>query len=658
MTRCLQRKSHLTPWHRFIRSLAIGFLVCIVTQSAAEEQPVTLQPLEVTAKPVIEENHLDAFSSLSAVVTEDQLRDQNALDLASALRRTPGVQITRFNPVGSFGGNEGGGVFIRGMGVSRPGSEITTYIDGIPVYMGVWGHPLLDLLPINGMQSISVYKGPQPQINGNNFASINLTTKRPELDGLHGGARLSGGMFGTFSEQADISGQFGAADFILAQGYARSDGHRDNADGELANVLGSLNYHLNAHWSAGVNFLYTNNTASDPGDNRAAKPAVAPIYDTEAGLVSINLQHDYDTLRGHLKLYTTTGQGNWFNHPNSPPFDNRITDTLTDFTTYGLRWQEEINPWTGGTVTIGVDSDWLSGAVKDSIGLAAVGGRYDTPTFRLASPYLAFSQDIPITENWTLIPSAGLRYYSHSEFDEELGPHAGISLASEYFTLYANFARGIHYPGLEVATLANYIPPLGDSWRNLSSERVDHGEVGFKFTPFKSTQLDVSFFNDRVKNRYVFAFPPLVSQPQFTKLGTYTMRGFEVALRQDIGADWSIFGSFTLLDPSIDTLPYTPERAVSVGVNGKLAGVHMALDAQYQSETLTLNRARNPEAVNNETVSSFVVVNARLSYPIKALGDRGEVFIAGENLLDRDYAYRPGYPMPGIWGQIGFSANF
>jgi outer membrane cobalamin receptor len=40
------------------------------------------------------------------------------------------------------------------------------------------------------------------------------------------------------------------------------------------------------------------------------------------------------------------------------------------------------------------------------------------------------------------------------------------------------------------------------------------------------------------------------------------------------------------------------------------------------------------------------------------LGKRGEIFVAMENLLDANYAYRPGYPMPGRWGQIGLSASF
>lgn len=145
------------------------------TANAAEQ---IIETINVLASPIVAESRVDAFGSVSAQISEAQLRDQNALDLASALRRTPGVQISRFNPVGSFGGGEGGAVYIRGMGVSRPGSEIKSYVDGVPFYMGTWNHPLLDLLPINAMSSIVVHKGPQPQSSGNNFASVNLQTRR------------------------------------------------------------------------------------------------------------------------------------------------------------------------------------------------------------------------------------------------------------------------------------------------------------------------------------------------------------------------------------------------------------------------------------------------------------------------------------------------
>jgi len=617
-----------------------------------ESKTYELAPLEVLANPVIEENHLDSFSSISSVITEDQLRDQNAIDLASALRRTPGVQITRFNPVGTFSGDAGDGVFVRGMGTSRPGSEIKTYVDGIPLYMGVWGHPILDILPINGMESITVYKGPQPQINGNNFASINLSTKRAVEDGLHGSTRVAGGIYGTVTEQADITGKYGDLDFMLAQGYATSDGHRDNSDGELINVMGGINYQLTDNWSIGTKFIYSNNVAKDPGDSRK-NLTNNPVYESEAGMVSVNLSHEYENFRGDLKLYTTQGEGNWYDHPNNA-FDPRITDTLSNFETYGLRWQEQMFLWDGGTFTIGLDNDWMSGDVTDTIGLAGSQGYYETPTFRLTSPYLSMTQSFNLNENWSLVPSAGIRYYNHSDFEEQISPHAGISLVSEKLTVYANISRGINYPGLEVATLSKFVFGLdNDSWRNLSPEQVEHGEIGFKATPFESTQIDVSFFNDRIKNRYVFEFSPTT---QFVNFGTYTMRGFEVSIQQGITDDWSVFGGLTMLDPSIDNLPYVPKTAVTGGINGKIKQIHLAVDAQYQSETNTLNT--RSKGVSGNSVSSFVVVNARAGYPIPQLGEKGEVFIAVENLLDRDYGYRPGYSMPGIWGQVGISASF
>lgn len=211
----------------------------------AETNTIELAETSIVGTSVIDQNNVDSFGSLTTVVGQEQIRDLNALDLSSALRRTPGVVVSRFNPVGSFGGAEGGAVYIRGMGASRPGSEIKTYIDGVPFYMGVWGHPLLDLLPINAMQSITVYKGPQPQKFGNTFAAIDLTPKVAEQgDNHHGELQLTGGSFRTATEQASLIGREGNFDYLLAQGAAHSDGDRSDGDGRLNNGMARLGYRL------------------------------------------------------------------------------------------------------------------------------------------------------------------------------------------------------------------------------------------------------------------------------------------------------------------------------------------------------------------------------------------------------------------------------
>ncbi|MBD9354337.1 TonB-dependent receptor [Methylomonas albis] len=634
----------------------------------AEQNTEELEITEVVANPIIEETHVDSFSDVSAVVTEDQIRDQNALDLASVLKRTPGVQISRYNPVGAFGGDQGGAVSIRGQGTGRPGSEIKTYIDDIPMYMATWNHPLLDLLPVNGMQSITVYKGPQPHINGNNFGSINLQTKTATEDGIHGSGRLSGGFFGTFTEQADVQGKYGDFDFSLAQGYARSDGHRENGFGELRNVLGKAGYQINPNWRSDVTFLYADNKAGDPGQYGVTPPIGE--YDTVAGMVAASVSHEHGDWRGKFSLYHNGGDGDWLRQNTYfTGFADTRSNLLSQYSMDGFRWKEQFSPWQGGTILAGIDTEWLNGKVTN-LGAQTNNQVYQfaTPAFRLTSPYLALNHEFVLSKDWVMIPSMGVRFYEHSHYKSKASPHAGLSFVSKDLTLFGNVSNGVNYPGIDAAAnsgaLANvplnmfsggFLPNFSaNGWQNLSPENVDHAEVGLKASPFNGTQIDLSFFIDNVKNRYVFD----LTQGAYLNYGSYWMRGLEASVKQELFADWSMFAGLTLLNPSIPNLPYTPEQAVTAGINGPIGPLRFSFDLQYQARTWALNRARNLGEVNNQRVEAFTVANTRLAYPVPELGKKGELFVSVENLFDKRYAYRPGYQMPGIWGQIGIAASF
>lgn len=632
----------------------IAHIVALAFVGTANAETTTSLPaVTVYGSPIIEDNRVDKFSNTSTVVSEAQLRDQNAVDLESALRRTPGVQISRINPVGSFGGDSANGaVFIHGQGSSRPGSEIKTYIDGVPFYEGVWNHPLLDLLPLNGMQSITVYKGPQPQINGNNFASINLATKRATEEGTKGSARVSAGSFGTFIEQADLLGRSGDLDYMLAQGYARSDGHRPNASGELKNVMGRVGYHLNGNWSIGASLLYTDNTARDPGSVLVAPAAVAPRYDTKGTMLTASLSHQHGDWHGNFRLFSNSIEGNWLNQPGF------VVDTFSSSDMKGLRWLEEFSPWDGGTAVVGLDYDSSSGNLRNNL-IIPPQTNFDTPTFVLTSPYAALSQRIVMSKDWLLVPSVGVRSYHHSDFASRTAPHAGVSLVSDTVTVFANTSRGVNYPGLDVTSLTSVLPlPLGQTWKQLSAEELNHVEMGVKLTPSTSTTVDLTVFEDKVTNRYIVGFPPDVPSPQFTNLGNYRMRGTEFAVKQDVDSDWSIFAGLTLLNSSLETLPYAPSRALSLGANGQIGPVRIAVDSQYQSDIWALPQSRVGGGPNTQRVGSFAVTNARMSYPLPQLGKKGEVFLAAENLFGRNYEFQPGYPMPGRSGQVGISASF
>ncbi|MFE8644301.1 TonB-dependent receptor [Sphingomonas sp. NCPPB 2930] len=612
---------------------------------AAAQAEQQLPPIVITGSPIIESNRTDAFGSLATEVTSSQVRDLNALDLSSALRRTPGVSVSRFNPVGSFGGDEGGAVFVRGLGASRPGSEIKTYVDGIPLYMGVWNHPLLDLIPVNGIDRVTVYKGPQPQTFGNTFAAIDVTPLRATREGFSADGRLSAGSFSTVVEQASLQLRQGDFGFALAQGTARSDGSRPEGDGKLSNLLGRVEYRLTPQWSLGATFLYADNKVSDPGEdgNPATKTG---RFDTRGDFTAVSVSHDHERARGSLQVYDNSGQGNSHDNPSQ-------ADTLSKFRLSGVRWNETVQPWADGEIVAGIDVDRMSGSVAFA-GFTA----FDGVSLRLTSPHVALSQAVSLGGGWKATPSAGVRFYDHSVYGHSTAPHAGVVVDhGDALSLRLNAARGLNHPGLDAALLNAIVPPLAGaptSWRDLQPERMDHVEMGARWSPQPGSSIDVAVFNDQLKDRYVFAFPPAVAMPSFTNLGDYSVRGAELTVQHAIGKAWSLFGGLTLLDPSRSDLPYAPRRALSLGANWRQGPWRLSADAQAQSEMFTLKRDRADGSTNTGRVGGFAVVNLRTAYALpRLLGPRGEVFLALENLADRSYAYRPGYPMPGRSVQIG-----
>ena len=165
-----------------------GFAVGAETDESPSESDMPhyeVPPVEVRGTPIVEGNYLSPYAGQIAVVGSEQIEALNAQDLTSALRRAPGVVISRFNHVGSFGGGTGGSVYIRGHGSGRPGAEIVTLFDGVPRSAGIWSHPLLDTAPIETSRRVEIMKSAQPVLIGNMaFGAVNMLPKRIRHEGF------------------------------------------------------------------------------------------------------------------------------------------------------------------------------------------------------------------------------------------------------------------------------------------------------------------------------------------------------------------------------------------------------------------------------------------------------------------------------------------
>jgi len=623
--------------------------------AAAEEsaKPADLGTVTVVATPIIEANKVDRYSGQKSVVSENQIQNLNAQDLGNALRTTPGVNISRYNMVGSFGGGSGGAVFIRGMGSSRPGSEIKTLVDGIPVFMSVWNHPLLDLMSIDAAQSIEVYKSPQPYLFGNAFGVVNILPRKMTEPGFVSKAETAFGSHGTIIGKAEHGGQTGSLDYYLGGGYRSSEGHRDNADGELQDFYGRFGYRFTDNWNASFFTLWNDNYADDPGAEGADESLRLGRYETGMWMTVATISNQYANADGYIKFYRNSGKGDWLNQPTSNA--GIYEDLYNDFLFYGVKARERFTPWKGGELLAGMDWDITDGDYDKDLSDGTV-NNWEGYDFGLTMPYAAVSHQIGDRNGVYLIPSAGVRYYEHSDFDSECSPHAGLLLGYKETELHTGYSRAVIYPGLDVVVMSEeVIPMLKETWKDLSAETADHYEIGVSRRFGTFAVADVTCFYDDGNDRYVVV-PPPPPPPVYANIETYTIKGVESSLSLYPVSNLSLFCGMTYLDPNPSDLPYTPEFTFSSGANWRfLKSFQISFDCQYLDEMFVDAQARKKDAANTLEVDSYFLVNSKLSYFFEApsLKMNGEIYVAGENLTDTDYEYLPGYPMPGLSGMVG-----
>jgi outer membrane cobalamin receptor len=628
-----------------------------VAQAAAAPAAHVLPPVDVVAPPIVGESSVNPFGYQTTQIGPEQIRALNAQDLASALRRTPGATITRYNPVGAFGGGEGGAVFLRGMGSSRPGGEMKTTIEGVPSGNGVFNHPLLDLIPLDLAHGIEVNRRAEPVATGNMFASVNLLLPRAADVPSFGRVTVSGGSFGAFGQKLEAGVQFGEVDVYAGQSYRRASGHRPDAEGRLINALVRLGWRAAPHLDLGYLVHRTDNRAKDPGvEPGFGGPSTrGDVYTTEAWLHLGQAAWKRAEGGGSVKVYLNEGDANWRRRETSAN-----ADSLNDYRLTGLRWRETQRPWAGGEVIGGFDLDWTRGKTV-SVPAAAAPLSFGPEKFRMASAYAGVSHTWHRADGLQLTPSAGVRGYRHNRFGRASAPQAGVVVRHGTWQAHASFGRALNFPGMEVAAFSAVgIPALGQSWRTLRPERLAQWETGVRYEIAPELVAELTLFRNEGRDRFVFV-PPPPPPFRFLNVESFRTQGGELTVTARPGKAVSLFGGVSRLEATPGDLPYAPRWSAVGGAAWRLLEAWTVnVDASYVGAQRAGSQARAAGAVNTEQIGAFALVNLRVGYAFAwGAGARtAEVFGAVENALDRDYRYRPGYPMPRRGYTVGVSAGW
>lgn len=616
-------------------------------EAASSPAPPVSAKVTVTARPVLEEIRRDPLAGAVTTVGRQQIEDLNAGDPAAALRRVPGLVVSRYNVVGSYGGGDGGAVFARGQGTGRPGSELSFSVDGVPKFVGVWTHPLLDNVSVDLAEEIDVYKGAQPVLLGNMaFATIDVVSRRRREEGFGGRVTGAYGSCATSTLAADASGRTGAFDYLVSASQRQSDGHRDGSDGRTRALFARGGYELGGGWALALTGDFSSGRASDPGVAGAPRPPVTPRFETDDAMGVLTVSREHGGKTGYVKVFVDDGAIDWLQWDAGRSQSFR---TLTDWTNWGLKARDAFAVLGRGELTVGFDVDSYGGVSRE----ARPAGEIPLGDFRFrnVAPYAAVSYTFGGRVKVT--PSAGVRYNDSKDFGGVWGAQAGVTVSSALGEAHARYARAFNLPGVWAAAFYQGYG-RGDEWRSLEPELMDHYEVGFAPRLGAKATLDVTFFYDDVKDALRFV-PPPPPPPRWANTGAYEARGFEVSLTAEPVPALGLYAGAAFTETTPEAIPFTPRWTVSGGAVATMSVFRLAVDAQWVDERVAGN-LRFPGPLT--TVDAFFLLNGRLTAKLDALVPGLEVFLAGENLTDSAYAYRPGYPMPGASASFGASVRF
>lgn len=599
----------------------------------------------VTASPITDYERVAKDGANSAVVGRQQIERLSATDLPTALRQVPGVSISRYSPVGAYGGGQGGSVYVRGAGTARPGGEVKVYTDGVPRESGVWSHPLMDIVPIDFAESVTVAKNPQPQNYPGTFGAVNIETKRRYEQGHEGELDVAYGRFNTLISSASVGGKEDLFDYYAGASYKYSEGAREHGEAELESEFARAGWDLSAEDHLSYIFHHTDNWVRDPGPKGGPTP-LRDQFNTETDTHIVRLDSDHEFAKGYSLVYYEDGEIRWHKDhltdgvSASPPgYSN------TDWDNYGFRSSYDflIDRL---TLTGSLDS-WSEGGETWNV-LEATGKRvwgYNGRFFTTA-PYAGARYDFDLGHDWTLTPSVGARYYASNEFDDEIAPCAALTLARDGLDFFVSHSRGAHYPGIYMRGIS----PA--TWRSLEAETLDTTEAGVHVELGEHAAIHSSVFHTEVENRMD------VTSAGYLNAGAMRAVGAELSLHLYPRKDLTFFAGGTYTDPETHPVSRLPEVTASAGASYQVARyVRWDVDAEYVASQFGYSvRTVNPVL---EKIDDYLVFNTRLSLDLKAFSKlKGELYVAVENFTNQHYEYFPDYPMPGIMWYTGMKLKF
>ncbi len=500
-------------------------------------------------------------------------------------------------------------------------------VDGKRVNIPGLGQADLNKIPvqIEDIEKVEILRGSSSALYGAEAIGgvINIITKKPQKNYIYIDSYL--GTYNTYHKEISATLRKNKIGISLGLTHENSDGFRTNSEYEQKSIHSKLSYFINDNSTLTFNFDTFVNDSGSPGPVNFPDPT-ANLSHLET-LTGINF--DSDTLKANLYFHST--------HINSISASSNTSSRNFVYTfdvqkKFAIR--ENINLITGLE---------LSNEIFNSI-------NFNTPANsigrRTRGKIGIFNQaDWNINSYTELISGAR---YDNIGGKEQLSPRISVNFKTSESTIIGiNYGHGFRTPTFNDLFFNS---PFFVGNPNLRPEVSDEYEVVFKYFGTRlNSKINIFYRSLRDLITFVPKSPPPSTVENVQKTATFGI-GIDnfLKLKQvDVGISYDFFDAENKTNKT--KIRLAPRQIFKPYITWYITDT-TTLSLQYYIIQQFVVVTGDPSTYDN--------LDIKLSKKIKVKNTEGEVYLMGKNIMDRDYQFNPGFPVPGAQIFIGASVQF
>jgi iron complex outermembrane receptor protein len=631
-------------WGRMLKRLSgatLGFLSAISLLSVgialaepqnSENKTFTMDTVEVTTERLSEyvKNHPQNVETIE----RKDIIQRSLLSVEDVLKTMPGVEIHRSSGVGYR-------ISIRGSGKS---GGVLVLINGRPLNTNQYGGVDLNTIPVEMIESVTVFKPPVPVWlgPGSSDGAINIVTRNLSGDRYAGKEKTTtitaaAGSFGSVEGSASQIVSVAGGSMMITGAGAHQDGRRDNSDKNDGSFSAYWNRQERNATQYEVNGRYYLSEFGSIGPIDNLTPNARQRY--QKGSVDARVSG----MLGETGTYSINPYGDVVNLRDRS--QSGFTSTLDNIKA-GIKlettWSEKQGLW---DLRIGaiLEEDRLDHTMtgKHHRTMADLNSQYD----RRFGP---------------LTGTVGLRGNYTDDFDFSPGFTSGLG----YALSGKNLIKG------KVGYIVN-LPTFGQLYQtshgsidqirgnpDLDKERIWSYDLGVEHRFGKNRVLQATFFGVETSDLIVsLRGADNIYRP--VNIDRARRLGIELTLKyaweMGFSAEVNAIVQTSRNGETGADLPYTPKVKLKTTMQYTLPKIKTRLEGVVRYESA---RFSDIEGLASQRLAPFTVVDMKAIQPFLIKGYSGEWFLRIDNVFNTAYESHFGYPDDGIRFATGIQARF